>query len=60
MHQTNAPMGEIRGRAVVRDQFGNVKSTFEFGGPATEEQFHQLKDSLKEAKDGSHTYNGGP
>lgn len=56
MHYTNAPQGEIRGTAVVRDKDGNVKGQFEFGGSATEEQYLQLKSVMKEAKDGSNSH----
>lgn len=31
-------IGEVRGHAVVKDKYGNVKGEFDFGGPATLEQ----------------------
>jgi hypothetical protein len=52
MHNTSIPLGEIRGRAVVRDKDGNVKGEFEFGGPATQDQFGKLKEATE---NGSHT-----
>lgn len=40
----NIPVkGEIRGTAEVRDKHGNLKGTFTFAGPATEEQFKELQ-----------------
>jgi hypothetical protein len=60
MHNTSAPLGEIRGTGVIKDKFGNVKGTFEFGGPASEDQFNQVKQLLnKEAKDGCNSNDGG-
>ena len=31
-------IGTLKGTAVIRDAQGNVKGTFEFGGPATLDQ----------------------
>ncbi len=45
-HELKAPVyGEIKGTAVVRDKDGNIKGTFEFGGPATEELFNEMKEA---------------
>jgi hypothetical protein len=44
-HQMGAPLGEIRGTAVIRDEHGNVKGEFTFGG-STHLTAEEVKEQL--------------
>lgn len=45
-HNIGMPQGELRGTAVIRDKEGNIKGTFEFGGPASAEEAQKVSDAV--------------